>query len=115
MGHSGPQLFMSLAMAAERHVDNFNVQELANVAWAFAISVQKYFLGLGCRPLPAGASPQMLCFLYSGERWAPAAVQGVTGDAFQPCTCIVHLYIVPVSVSQATQAGCLASISALKS
>ena len=29
-------VFTALATAAERHVDDFNAQELANTAWAFA-------------------------------------------------------------------------------
>ena len=36
MGHQKEQLFTSLAAAAERCMREFNSQELANTAWAFA-------------------------------------------------------------------------------
>ena len=36
MGQSDAQLFPTLARAAERRVGDFNAQELANTAWAFA-------------------------------------------------------------------------------
>ena len=48
---------------------------------AFAISVSNYFCWRGRRVLAAGASHHMLCFLYSGDRWPPAAVHWVKGRA----------------------------------
>ena len=36
MGHKEEQLFTALAVAAERRMRDFNSQEIANTAWAFA-------------------------------------------------------------------------------
>ena len=36
MGQQDEQLFKALARMAERRLDNFNGQDLANTAWAFA-------------------------------------------------------------------------------
>ena len=36
MGQQDEQLFKALARMAERHLDKFKLQELANTAWAFA-------------------------------------------------------------------------------
>ena len=36
VGQQDEQLFKALASMAERRLDEFNVQELANTAWAFA-------------------------------------------------------------------------------
>ena len=36
VSHSDVQLFTTLAREAERHIGDFNPQELANTAWAFA-------------------------------------------------------------------------------
>ena len=64
----------------------------------FAISVIDYLRWRGGLVLAAGASHQMLCFLYFGDRWPPVAVHGVKGDAFQSGGRFVLLYIVAVSV-----------------
>ena len=40
MGRSDSQLFAALPRAAEWRVSNFNVQNLANAAWAFATASQ---------------------------------------------------------------------------
>ena len=36
VGQQDEQLFKALARVAERRLDEFNAQELANTAWAFA-------------------------------------------------------------------------------
>ena len=41
MGQQDEQLFKSLAKMAERRLDEFNAQGLANTAWAFATVGQK--------------------------------------------------------------------------
>ena len=64
----------------------------------FAISVIYYLRWRGGLVLAAGASHQMVCFLYFGDRWPPVAVHGVKGDAFQSGGRFVLLYIVAVSV-----------------
>ena len=81
----------------------------------FAISVIDYLRWRGGPVLAAGASHQMLCFLYFGDRWPPVAVHGVKGDAFQSGGRCVLLYIVAVSVFSPPQTGCLASFLMLKS
>ena len=80
----------------------------------FAIPVLYYLRWRGGLVLAAGASHQMLCFLYFGDRWPPVAVHGVKGDAFQSGGRFVLLYIVAVSVFPPPQHGCLASFLALK-
>ena len=40
VGQQDEQLFKALARVAERRVDKFNAQALANTAWAFATTVQ---------------------------------------------------------------------------
>ena len=61
------------------------------------ISVTYYRRWGGGPVLAAGASHQILCFLYFGDRWPPVAVHGVKGDAFQSGGRFVLLYIVAVS------------------
>ena len=41
MGQKDEQLFQALAKMAERRLDQFNAQELANTAWAYATVGQK--------------------------------------------------------------------------
>ena len=41
MGQQDERLFKALAKMAERRLDQFNAQELANTAWAFATVGQK--------------------------------------------------------------------------
>ena len=41
MGQQDEQLFKALAKMAERRLDQFNAQELANTAWAFATAGQQ--------------------------------------------------------------------------
>ena len=40
MSSSNAQVFEALARAAELRLSDFNVQALANTAWAFAIAIQ---------------------------------------------------------------------------
>ena len=41
MGQQDEQLFKAVAEMAERHLDQFNAQDLANTAWAFATVGQR--------------------------------------------------------------------------
>ena len=41
MGQQDEQLFKALAKMAERRLDQFNAQELANTAWALATAGQQ--------------------------------------------------------------------------
>ena len=66
LGHKEERLFAALAAAAERRMRDFNLLDLANIAWAFATvghKEERLF-----KPLAAAAERRMRDFIVPGIR-----------------------------------------------